>query len=66
MDPCQLDVDHIDEDHDNNDSNNLQTLCSNCHRLKTKFGIDWKIILEKMEKQNWQKEVEKEMENEDI
>lgn len=33
--PCQLDVDHIDEDHANNDPSNLQTLCSNCHRLKT-------------------------------
>lgn len=31
----QLDVDHIDEDHSNNDPSNLQTLCSNCHRLKT-------------------------------
>ena len=32
---CQLDVDHIDEDHANNDPSNLQTLCANCHRLKT-------------------------------
>ncbi len=32
---CQLDVDHIDGNHDNNDPNNLQTLCANCHRLKT-------------------------------
>ncbi len=32
---CQLDVDHIDGDHNNNDANNLQTLCANCHRLKT-------------------------------
>jgi hypothetical protein len=35
-DPCQLDVDHIDGDHKNNDLSNLQTLCANCHRLKTK------------------------------
>jgi len=38
---CQLDVDHIDEDHENNDPANLQTLCANCHRLKTweaRFG----------------------------
>lgn len=35
-DSCQLDVDHIDQDHSNNDPSNLQTLCSNCHRLKTK------------------------------
>ena len=33
--PCQLDVDHIDENHQNNDPANLQTLCANCHRLKT-------------------------------
>lgn len=32
---CQLDVDHIDGNHSNNDISNLQTLCSNCHRLKT-------------------------------
>ena len=39
----QLDVDHIDGNHNNNDPNNLQTLCANCHRLKTitkgEFGI---------------------------
>ena len=33
--PCQLDVDHIDQNHSNNDPANLQTLCANCHRLKT-------------------------------
>lgn len=32
---CQLDVDHIDGNHNNNSINNLQTLCANCHRLKT-------------------------------
>lgn len=32
---CQLDVDHIDGDHSNNSEENLQTLCANCHRLKT-------------------------------
>lgn len=31
----QLDVDHIDSDHSNNDPGNLQTLCANCHRLVT-------------------------------
>jgi 5-methylcytosine-specific restriction endonuclease McrA len=35
-DPCQLDVDHINGDHGDNRPENLQTLCSNCHRLKTK------------------------------
>lgn len=33
--PCQFDVDHIDGNHKNNDPLNLQTLCANCHRLKT-------------------------------
>ena len=33
--PCQLDVDHIDGDRKNNHIDNLQTLCANCHRLKT-------------------------------
>lgn len=32
---CQLDVDHIDGNHSNNSVGNLQTLCANCHRLKT-------------------------------
>ena len=32
---CQMDVDHIDADHLNNEISNLQLLCSNCHRLKT-------------------------------
>jgi hypothetical protein len=35
QDRCQLDVDHIDGDHQNNDPANHQTLCANCHRLKT-------------------------------
>lgn len=40
---CQLDVDHIDGDHSNNTPSNLQTLCANCHRLKTykqRWGSD--------------------------
>ena len=32
---CQLDVDHVDGDHSNDAPENLQTLCANCHRLKT-------------------------------
>ncbi len=35
---CQLDVDHVDGDHKNDDPANLQTLCANCHRLKTHQG----------------------------
>ena len=37
----QLDVDHIDGDHNNNDLSNLQTLCANCHRLKTYINKDF-------------------------
>ena len=40
-DMVQLDVDHIDGNPSNNDSLNLQTLCANCHRLKTKQNNDW-------------------------
>jgi len=32
---CQLDIDHIDGDHKNNNFDNLQVLCANCHRLKS-------------------------------
>ena len=39
----QLDVDHINGDHGDNSPSNLQTLCANCHRLKTilngEFGL---------------------------
>ena len=39
----QLDVDHIDGDKSNNEPSNLQTLCANCHRLKTHLerNYDW-------------------------
>lgn len=36
----QLDIDHIDGDHKNNNQDNLQTLCANCHRLKTYTNKD--------------------------
>ena len=36
---CQLDVDHIDGDKHNNEKSNLQTLCANCHRLKTHLQL---------------------------
>jgi hypothetical protein len=35
-DPCQIDIDHIDGNHKNNNKDNFQALCANCHRLKTK------------------------------
>lgn len=39
--PCQIDIDHIDGDHTNNDPSNLQSLCANCHRLKTIQNKDY-------------------------
>jgi hypothetical protein len=33
--PGQLQVDHIDGYHENNDRDNLQVLCSNCHDVKS-------------------------------
>lgn len=42
VDKIQLDVDHIDGNPSNNDPQNVQTLCANCHRLKTKLNNDWK------------------------
>lgn len=32
---CQIDFDHIDGNHKNNNLSNMQPLCSNCHRMKT-------------------------------
>jgi len=37
----QLDVDHIDGNNKNNSIGNLQTLCANCHRLKTYLNKDY-------------------------
>jgi hypothetical protein len=34
--PFQLDMDHIDGDNTNNEPKNIQTLCKNCHALKSK------------------------------
>jgi hypothetical protein len=36
-DECQIDVHHKDGDHRNNDMENFQALCANCHRLVTKY-----------------------------
>lgn len=41
--PCQLDVDHINGNHEDNEESNLQTLCANCHRLKTYQNKDWEV-----------------------
>lgn len=48
LDSVQLDVDHIDGNPSNNDKSNLQTLCANCHRLKTKQKNEWIAKNEKM------------------
>jgi hypothetical protein len=40
LDKCQLDVDHIDGNRDNNEQSNYRTLCANCHRLKTQMNKD--------------------------
>ncbi len=39
---AQLHVDHIDGNNSNNDPENYQTLCANCHALKTYKNADWK------------------------
>lgn len=48
-DPCQLDVDHIDGNHQNDDPNNWQTLCANCHRLKTRRNREGGYALHRRE-----------------
>ena len=37
----QLDVDHINGDSANNMPINLQTLCKNCHAVKTNWNADY-------------------------
>lgn len=32
---CELTIDHLDGDHQNNTSDNVITLCANCHNRKT-------------------------------
>jgi len=38
IDKCQLDVHHIDGVKNNNIESNLETLCSNCHRIVHFYG----------------------------
>lgn len=38
----QLEVDHIDGDPSNNDEENLQTLCSCCHKYKSYINEDYR------------------------
>lgn len=44
--PLRLDVDHIDGDHSNNNLDNLQFICPNCHRQKT-VGTELSEVVEK-------------------
>ena len=45
VDPCQLDVHHVDRNHKNNAVENLLTLCSNCHRLEHKEDYKkWSLL----------------------
>ena len=37
----EFNIDHIDGNHKNEDVLNLQTLCANCHRLKTYLEKDY-------------------------
>lgn len=35
VDPCQLDINHIDGNNNNRDPSNIEVLCANCHRVVT-------------------------------
>ena len=37
VDSCQLDVDHVNNNHNDNNVENLDTLCSCCHNYKTRY-----------------------------
>jgi hypothetical protein len=37
IDPCMIDVDHINHNHEDNRPTNLQSLCSCCHNYKTRY-----------------------------
>ncbi len=50
--PCQLDVDHINCDKNDNRPENLRTLCANCHRLKTLRDHDAGLIMGKPREAN--------------
>lgn len=41
LDICQLEIDHIDGNKKNNTDSNLQVLCANCHKLKTRLAYDY-------------------------
>lgn len=44
-----LELDHIDNNHYNNELDNLQIICPNCHAIKTKHKYDVKILHPKNE-----------------
>lgn len=41
-DKKQLHKDHIDGDRSNNNASNIQTLCVECHKEKTRINGEWK------------------------
>ena len=40
IDPCQIQVDHVDGDRYNGAPDNLKSYCGNCHAVKTKRNND--------------------------
>lgn len=46
LDSCQLEVDHVNNNHKDNDPANLDTLCSCCHKYKTKHYSNYRDLQE--------------------
>ncbi len=44
VDSCQLDVDHVNNIHDDNRKENYDTLCSCCHNYKTRYFSKYKSL----------------------
>ena len=46
LDQCQLEVDHVNNNHKDNNPDNLDTLCSCCHKYKTKHFSHYQSLQE--------------------
>ena len=57
IDKCQIDMDHIDGENNNNQKSNIQSLCSNCHRYKSTYLP--RHIMEEAKKQMEEEKKEK-------